>query len=100
MRRNEKEILLGMADELISHFVECDNKSSLVRIYGVFTITTKCFGSHDIILMENCFKHRQRQNPFMLFDFKGSTYKRLTKFSTKDQNWWRRKYDQPKCMKD
>ena len=74
MRRNEKKILLGMLDDMIKHFKQVD--SLLVRIYGVFTIDTQCFGSVDIILMENCFRHRKKQNPFMLFDFKGSTYKR------------------------
>jgi hypothetical protein len=81
MRRNEKDILLGMMDDLIAHFNLSQNRSLLVRIYGVFTIATECFGSVDIIIMENCFKHREKQNSFMLFDFKGSTYQRITKFN-------------------
>ena len=80
-----------MLEDMIEHFK--NHESLLVRIYGVFTIQTQYFGSIDIILMENCFRNRQQKNPFMFFDFKGSTYKRLTKFQSKDKYWWRRKHN-------
>ena len=86
MRRNEKQVIMNILDDLIVHFT--NNQSLLVKIYGVYTITTKYFGSIDIILMENCFKNRNNNNPFMLFDLKGSTYKnRYT--HVREKLWWK-----------
>ena len=56
LRRNEMKLLLNMMDDMIEHFKM--NKSLLVRIYGMFTIKTKVFGSIDLVLMENTFKNR------------------------------------------
>ena len=50
------KLLLNMMDDMIEHFKM--NKSLLVRIYGMFTIKTKVFGSIDLVLMENTFKNR------------------------------------------
>ena len=83
-RGDEKKILLAMLDDMILHFKQ-NNKSLLVRIYGIFTITTNIFGSVDIILMENTLKQRNPSNPFMNFDLKGSVTNRIVKF--KDR-WW------------
>ena len=63
MRRDEKTILINMLDDMIVHLKNC-KQSLLVRIYGIFTLKTKIFGSVDIILMENTFQSRNRANPF------------------------------------
>ena len=54
MRRDEKKILIDMLDDMIDHF-SIYEKSLLVRIYGIYTLKTKIFGSVDLILMENTF---------------------------------------------
>ena len=36
--KDEKATLLGMLDAYIDHIVHSDNKSMLVRIYGLYTI--------------------------------------------------------------
>ena len=52
MRGSEKRVLLGMLDDLISHFKKTNNESLLARIYGVFTIQTNVFKSVDVIVMQ------------------------------------------------
>ena len=51
MRGSEKQVLLGMLDDMIKHFKECENKSLLARIYGIFTIKTNVFKKVDVIIM-------------------------------------------------
>jgi len=63
MRRDEKTILINMLDDMIVHLNNY-RESLLVRIYGIFTLKTKIFGSVDIILMENTFQSRNQANPF------------------------------------
>ena len=45
--------MLGMLDAYIDHIVHSDNKSMLVRIYGLYTIQSEYFAPLDLILMEN-----------------------------------------------
>ena len=54
MRRDEKKILIDMLDDMIIH-LKNHKKSLMVRIYGIYTLKTKMFGSVDLILMENTF---------------------------------------------
>jgi 1-phosphatidylinositol-4-phosphate 5-kinase len=63
MRRDEKNILINMLDDMIEHLGNY-KKSLLVRIYGIYTLKTKMFGSVDLILMENTFQKRDFRNPF------------------------------------
>jgi len=63
MRRDEKKILIDMLDDMIIHLRK-NPHSLLVRIYGVYTLKTKIFGSVDLILMENTFQNRDSANPF------------------------------------
>ena len=51
-RRQEKDIILNMIDDLIFHFkIRTNNKSLLSRIYGVFTIKTNLFNDITVIMM-------------------------------------------------
>ena len=36
----------------------------------------------------------------MIFDLKGSLYKRAVRFSRKDKQWWLKKKGHKKCMKE
>jgi 1-phosphatidylinositol-4-phosphate 5-kinase len=54
LRRDEKKILMDMLDDMIDHIKESP-QSLLVRIYGIYTLKTKIFGTVDLILMENTF---------------------------------------------
>ena len=74
-----------MLDDMIKHYTETENKSFLVRVYGIFTVTTNVFSPVDIILMENTLSSHKSSNPFMLFDLKGSRVNRTVKFK---KQWW------------
>lgn len=80
LQREEKETLLGMLDQYIDHIVKSDNKSLLVRIYGLFSIQSSYFSNMDLILMENI---NYRFNPINIklfsFDLKGSVQGRRDK---------------------
>ena len=62
--------------------------SLLARIYGVYTIKSNTFEAVDVLVMQNTVMKRDQTRPGMIFDIKGSTVNRLTKFSVKDQRWW------------
>ena len=51
MRGTEKQVLLGMLDDLINYYRKCNNISLLARIYGIFTIKTNSFAPVDVIVM-------------------------------------------------
>ena len=80
MRGSEKQVLLNMLDDMIKHFEECENQSLLARIYGVFTIKTNVFKKVDVLIMQNTVHLAKKTNPCMIFDLKGSTQGRYTKF--------------------
>ena len=51
LRHEEKDVLLSMLDDYISHLTATSNKSLLARIYGVFTFKTNKFTPIDIVIM-------------------------------------------------
>ena len=53
LRGEEKNILIDMLDDFIEHIIKTDNKSLLMRIYGIFTIKTNRFAPIDVIVMQN-----------------------------------------------
>ena len=62
-----------MLDKYIDHIVKSDNKSLLVRIYGLFCIQSSYFSDMDFILMENIeFEFNPRNTRLYSFDLKGS----------------------------
>ena len=62
-----------MLDQYIDHIVKSDNKSLLVRIYGLFSIQSSYFSNMDLILMENInFKFNPINIKLFSFDLKGS----------------------------
>lgn len=100
LRGEEKNILVGMLDDFIEHIIQTDNKSLLMRIYGLFTIKTNRFAPIDVIVMQNTSKLQNKSNPKMLFDFKGSTINRSIKFKEDEQKFWLDELNQKKVMKD
>ena len=51
LRGDEKLIMINMLDDYIDHIKKTNNKSLLVRIYGIFTIKTNRFSPIDVIVM-------------------------------------------------
>ena len=49
--KNEKDVLLGMLDDLIEHYKDTSNKSLIARIYGVCKVTSKSFAPFYIAIM-------------------------------------------------
>ena len=49
--KSEKDVLLGMLDDLIKHFTDTRNKSLIARIYGVCKLTTKSFTPFYLVIM-------------------------------------------------
>jgi hypothetical protein len=49
--KKEKDVLLGMLDDLIKHYKDTRNKSLLARIYGVCLLRTKSFTPFYLIIM-------------------------------------------------
>ena len=82
MRFDEKTVLLKMLDKMYAHFIETQNKSILAKIYGLYSIKSNFFDEVTIYVMQNTLKN---ENESMLFDLKGSLYKRLVPFKEK---WW------------
>ena len=48
-----KKTMLKILDSYIDHIVTLNNKSLLVRIYGLFTIQSDYFSNLELLLMEN-----------------------------------------------
>lgn len=88
INKKEKEILLNMLDDLISHFEVTDNKSLIARIYGVFTIKTNIFANLDVMIMQNTCLLKNKLNDKMIFDIKGSTTNRKTHLTGKNNKFW------------
>ena len=78
LRGKEKEVLISMLDDLIQHFTETLNKSFLAKIYAIYTIKTNLYMPLDIIIMQNTAIMQSKDAPKMMFDLKGSMYKRYT----------------------
>lgn len=73
LQTQEKKALLEMLDSYIDHIVNSDNRSLLVRIYGLFTIESSYFSNLDVILMENINNNFHPMNSKLYtFDLKGS----------------------------
>ena len=84
LRGNEKTVLLGMLDGMITYFEE--NPDSLIaKILGLFTIKNDRFAPVDVILMESTAKDFTPGSNKLFFDMKGSTESRLSKLN-KEQN--------------
>lgn len=70
-----------MLDSYIDHIVHSDNKSLLVRIYGLFTIQSSYFSNLDVILMENINNNFHAMNAKLYtFDLKGSYINRRDQY--------------------
>ena len=74
MKGNERLNLINMLDDMNEHFR--NNMSYISRIYGVYTIKTNSFASVDILVMQNTMKDLDKNNRSIVFDLKGSLYKR------------------------
>jgi 1-phosphatidylinositol-4-phosphate 5-kinase len=98
LRGKEKKILLNMLDDFIYHLFQNNNESLIAKIYGVFTIKTDRFAPLDFMIMENTVRTGET-NSKVLFDLKGSTFKRLSKLKVEDLNW-RKKMNCSKVLKD
>jgi 1-phosphatidylinositol-4-phosphate 5-kinase len=100
LRGNEKKQMLDMLDDYIDHIRKTKNKSLLARIYGIFTFKTNYFDPLDIIVMQNTSVLQNKHNDKMIFDLKGSFVNRCVNFGPKDFQFWRKKQDCKKVMKD
>ena len=65
-------------DGYVDHITKSQNCSLLARIYGIFSICTKSFGSISVILMQNCANLADPTAMKYSFDLKGSYRHRLT----------------------
>ena len=64
---------MEMLDSYIDHIVHSNNRSLLVRIYGLFTIRSSYFSNLNLILMENINHNFHPMNmKLYTFDLKGS----------------------------
>jgi 1-phosphatidylinositol-4-phosphate 5-kinase len=73
IKKNERELLVSMLDEMVDHIVNSDNESLIARIYGVFTLTTNMYDPLDFIIMQNTAQLFDRKKRLHSFDLKGST---------------------------
>ena len=60
MSKQEMNIMLKILPEMIDHYEKTENKSLLVKIYGVFTIKTNVFETIHILLMQNGLQLHQK----------------------------------------
>lgn len=97
LRGSERSILLGMLDDFIEHLVVTEKKSLLARIYGVFTIKSNKYDDLDVLIMQNACQQTAKDCKKMIFDLKGSTHGRRTKYDTK---FWRKNGNFNKILKD
>lgn len=49
--KTEKDVLLNMLDDLISHYEKTNNQSLIARIYGVCKVKSKSFAQFYIVIM-------------------------------------------------
>ena len=98
LRGNEKATIFRIIDDLINYVKDVKNKTLLAKIYGLYTIKTNLFDDLDVIVMQNIAYSQDKTNPKMVFDLKGSTYKRKTKLA--DKQFWLKSLNQKKILKD
>ena len=73
LQKEEMRTMLKILDSYIDHIVTLDNKSLLVRIYGLFTIENDYFSNIQLLLMENtCQNFHDMNIKLFSFDLKGS----------------------------
>lgn len=71
--KDESDTLIRILDSYIRHIVSSENKSLLVRIYGLFKIQSSYFANLNFILMENVSVSLDPKNlRLFTFDLKGS----------------------------
>ena len=80
-----------MLDDYIQHLKECDNKSLMARIYGIYSIKTSVYDTVYVMLMQNTAHLKDKNNPQMWFDIKGSSINRKVEFSSENRKWWTKK---------
>lgn len=101
LKPEEKELLFSMLDPMLDHFFsECNSESMLARIYGVFSLKTNIFSNLDVIVMQNTVQLKNKKNPKMIFDLKGSRINRYVNLPSEEQNFWKKTPNQRRCMKD
>lgn len=72
------KFLLKILDRIIEFMEETDNCSLIAKIFGVYTIKSKLFVPVHLILMENTVKMDKKTNKKVIFDLKGSYFRRYT----------------------
>lgn len=72
LRRDEKQVLLGMLDAYIEHLKQTKGKSLLTRIYGLYTFKIEGYDAIDLIIMQNSSKFISNNKKIYEFDIKGS----------------------------
>ena len=85
--------MLGMLDDYVDHIQATGNQSLLARIYGVFTFKTNYFAPIDVIIMQNTCDLQNKTNQKMVFDLKGSTVGRKTKFPKDQEKFWHQTFN-------
>ena len=88
MSKKEMKLMISMLDDYVNHFEITNNKSFLMKIYGIFTIKTNLFEEINIILMQNSLQMKSQNSQQLTFDLKGSIIGRHTKISPKDHKFW------------
>jgi hypothetical protein len=99
LKGDEKQVLLNLLDDYITHILKSDNQSLLARIYGLFTIKTNYFAPLDILIMQNTALLQNKYNPRVTFDLKGSSTNRCNLAASKSK-FWRHQMNYPKVLKD
>lgn len=92
------KLLFSMLDDMIAHFNKTRNKSTLTRIYGVYTIKTKMFVPVNFMVMQNIFNTKGSYNHKVMFDLKGSCFKRYTLLPPEEDKFWRQALDQKRVL--
>lgn len=76
LKPKEKKLLFTMLDKLLEHFSKSNNNSKIAKIYGVFTLWSNFFSPVDVLMMQNTVVLKNKNNPKMTFDLKGSQINR------------------------
>lgn len=105
----EKQFFLENLDNFITHFEKVRNESLIVKILGLYTIRTDQFVPVNLILMENIIQVKDKKNSKVVFDVKGSSFRRYVKLQPTKQNdqnqdaenkFWRNKLHYKEVLKD
>jgi hypothetical protein len=51
MKNSEKNVILGIVDNLIEYYEVVNNQSLIGKIYGVYTIKTNIFSTIHVLIM-------------------------------------------------